>query len=92
VLHHFSQYGEILKHVVGGENWLHIQYAEPYATQAALAKRTRIVGSSMVGVEVCVDQSVMAGAGDALAGALRRASTSNSRNKSVLFFAMDARA
>lgn len=61
ILQQFSQYGNILKHVVSPEgNWLHIKYQSRLQAKKALSKNGKVFGSSiMVGVNPCIDKSVM---------------------------------
>lgn len=61
ILQQFSQYGNILKHVISIEgNWLHIHYQSKLQAKKALSKNGKIFGGSiMVGVTRCIDKSVM---------------------------------
>ena len=62
ILDQFSQYGTILHHVtVPGSNWLHLKYHTPLQAKKALSKNGRVFASSiMVGVQQCIDKSLMA--------------------------------
>ncbi|CAH1786028.1 unnamed protein product [Owenia fusiformis] len=61
VMQQFSQYGNILKHVVATEgNWMHLHYQSKIQAKKALSKNGKIFGNSiMVGVSPCIDKSIM---------------------------------
>jgi nuclear pore complex protein Nup53 len=61
ILQEFSQYGNILKHVVAPEgNWLHVRYQSKLQAKKALSKNGKVFnGTIMVGVTTCVDKKVM---------------------------------
>ncbi|XP_045175664.1 nucleoporin NUP35-like isoform X1 [Mercenaria mercenaria] len=63
VLQQFSQYGNILKHVITTEgNWMHIHYQSKIQAKKALSKNGKILGNNiMVGVSHCIDKKVMEG-------------------------------
>ncbi|XP_033101431.1 nucleoporin NUP35-like [Anneissia japonica] len=63
IIQQFSQYGNIVKHVVASNgNWLHIQYTSKIQAKKALSKNGKIFGNSiMVGVTPCIDKSVIDG-------------------------------
>ncbi|XP_071955796.1 nucleoporin NUP35-like [Antedon mediterranea] len=63
IIQQFSQYGNIVKHVVASNgNWLHIQYTSKIQARKALSKNGKIFGNSiMVGVTPCINKSVMEG-------------------------------
>ncbi|XP_060576796.1 nucleoporin NUP35-like [Ruditapes philippinarum] len=63
VLQQFSQYGNILKHVITTEgNWMHIHYQSKIQAKKALSKNGKILGNNiMVGVSHCIDKKVMDG-------------------------------
>jgi nuclear pore complex protein Nup53 len=63
VLQQFSQYGNIIKHVVATSgNWMHLHYQSKLQAKKALSKNGKVFGSSiMVGVSPCIDKSVMEG-------------------------------
>mmetsp|Transcript_4514 Transcript_4514/g.13694 ORF Transcript_4514/g.13694 Transcript_4514/m.13694 type:complete len:347 (-) Transcript_4514:282-1322(-) len=56
VLREFRNHGDILRHVTGKGNWMHIQYRTVLQAQVALSKRVRLVGGdTMVGVMECAE-------------------------------------
>ncbi|WAR03448.1 NUP35-like protein [Mya arenaria] len=61
VLQQFSQYGNILKHVISSEgNWMHIHYQSKIQAKKALSKNGKILGNNiMVGISHCIDKKVM---------------------------------
>lgn len=61
ILQEFSQYGNILKHVVAADgNWIHIHYQSKLQAKKVLSKNGKVFGGSiMVGVAPCIDKSVM---------------------------------
>ncbi|XP_074645739.1 nucleoporin NUP35-like [Tubulanus polymorphus] len=61
ILQQFSQYGNILNHVISAEgNWMHIQYQSKIQAKKALSKNGKVFGNGiMVGVQMCIDVSVM---------------------------------
>jgi nuclear pore complex protein Nup53 len=61
ILQEFSQYGNIIKHVVAADgNWLHIHYQSKLQAKKALSKNGKVFGGSiMIGVVPCIDKSVM---------------------------------
>lgn len=61
VLQEFSQYGNIIKHVIAADgNWLHIRYQSKIQARKALSKNGKVFGGSiMIGVAPCIDKSVM---------------------------------
>ncbi|XP_064396302.1 nucleoporin NUP35-like isoform X2 [Halichondria panicea] len=61
ILEQFSQYGTILKHVVTSNgNWMHILYQSRLQAKKALSKNGKVYGNGiMVGVQQCIDKSVM---------------------------------
>lgn len=61
ILQEFSQYGNILKHVVAADgNWIHIHYQSKLQAKNVLSKNGKVFGGSyMVGVVPCIDKSVM---------------------------------
>lgn len=63
ILQEFSQYGNILKHVITTEgNWMHIHYQSKIQAKKALSKNGKILGNNiMVGVSHCIDKKVMDG-------------------------------
>lgn len=61
VLQQFSQYGNILKHVISTDgNWMHLHYQSKIQAKKALSKNGKVLGNSiMVGVTHCIDKKVM---------------------------------
>lgn len=61
VLQQFSQYGNILKHVISTDgNWMHLHYQSKIQAKKALSKNGKVLGNSiMVGVTPCIDKKVM---------------------------------
>ncbi|XP_074001336.1 nucleoporin NUP35-like [Numenius arquata] len=61
ILVQFSQYGNILKHVMSNTgNWMHICYQSKLQARKALSKDGRIFGECIrIGVKPCIDLSVM---------------------------------
>ncbi|XP_063400373.1 nucleoporin NUP35-like [Mytilus trossulus] len=61
ILQQFSQYGNIVKHVIATEgNWMHLHYQSKLQAKKALSKNGRMfAGNIMVGVTPCIDKSVM---------------------------------
>ncbi|XP_070581985.1 nucleoporin NUP35-like isoform X2 [Ptychodera flava] len=83
ILQQFSQYGNILKHVIATSgNWMHIKYASRIQAKKALSKNSKVFGNSiMVGVTPCIDKSVMYGTDE---------STTQNISTSTLSEAIDA--
>ncbi|XP_052257154.1 nucleoporin NUP35-like isoform X4 [Dreissena polymorpha] len=63
ILQQFSQYGNILRHVLTPEgNWMHIHYQSKIQAKKALSKNGKVLGNNiMVGVNSCIDKKVMFG-------------------------------
>lgn len=61
IIQQFSQYGNILKHVVASEgNWMHLHYQSKLQAKKALSKNGKVFGGSiMIGVLPCIDKSIM---------------------------------
>ncbi|XP_065918651.1 nucleoporin NUP35-like [Dysidea avara] len=61
ILEQFAQYGTILKHVIcSNGNWMHILYQSKLQAKKALSKNGKVFGSDiMVGVQPCIDKSVI---------------------------------
>ncbi|XP_060068231.1 nucleoporin NUP35-like [Ylistrum balloti] len=61
ILQQFSQYGNILKHVVASEgNWMHLHYQSKLQAKKALSKNGKVFGGCMmVGATPCIEKSVM---------------------------------
>lgn len=61
ILQQFSQYGNILKHVIATEgNWMHLHFQSKIQAKKALSKNGKMfAGNIMVGVTPCIDKSVM---------------------------------
>lgn len=61
ILDQFSQYGNILQHVISPEgNWMHIHYQSKLQAKKALSKNGKVFGDSiMLGVTPCIDKTVM---------------------------------
>lgn len=61
ILDQFSQYGTIIQHrVFPNSNWIHILYQSKLDAKKALSKNGKVFGSGiMVGVQQCIDKSVM---------------------------------
>ncbi|XP_069133449.1 nucleoporin NUP35-like isoform X1 [Argopecten irradians] len=61
ILQQFSQYGNIVKHVVASEgNWMHLHYQSKLQAKKALSKNGKVFGGCMmVGATPCIDKSVM---------------------------------
>lgn len=61
ILQQFSQYGNIVKHVIASEgNWMHLHYQSKLQAKKALSKNGKMfAGNIMVGVTPCIEKSVM---------------------------------
>lgn len=61
ILQQFSQYGNIVKHVVTSEgNWMHLHYQSKLQAKKALSKNGKVFGGCMmVGATPCIDKGVM---------------------------------
>ncbi|PVD34006.1 hypothetical protein C0Q70_05268 [Pomacea canaliculata] len=61
ILQQFSQYGNILKHVLSAEgNWMHVHFQSKLQAKKALSKNGKVYGGRMmIGVLPCIDKSVM---------------------------------
>uniref|UniRef100_A0A8C3JH32 Nucleoporin NUP35 n=1 Tax=Calidris pygmaea TaxID=425635 RepID=A0A8C3JH32_9CHAR len=61
ILHHFSQYGKILKHVMSNTgNWMHICYQTKLQARKALSKDGKIFGDCIrIGVKPCIDRKAL---------------------------------
>uniref|UniRef100_A0A8C3JBK4 Nucleoporin NUP35 n=1 Tax=Calidris pygmaea TaxID=425635 RepID=A0A8C3JBK4_9CHAR len=61
ILHHFSQYGKILKHVMSNTgNWMHICYQSKLQARKALSTDGRIFGDCIrIGVKPCTDRKAV---------------------------------
>eukprot|EP00033_Pygsuia_biforma_P002540 GCRY01002811.1.p1 GENE.GCRY01002811.1~~GCRY01002811.1.p1 ORF type:complete len:348 (+),score=38.21 GCRY01002811.1:237-1280(+) len=59
ILGQFQQFGDVIRHVQGQGNWMHVCYETALQAQQALAKNGRIFADVMVGVTPCLDMDVM---------------------------------
>ncbi|XP_064635235.1 nucleoporin NUP35-like [Lineus longissimus] len=61
ILQQFSQYGNIIKHTIANDgNWMHLHFQSKIQAKKALSKNGKVFGNGiMVGVQPCIDKSVM---------------------------------